>query len=252
MRVSRARMIGLLTFLLFVAGLGIVLRASPSSLLSRISIEQEQANAVLTPCSRFTEGFSRLPFASGDFDQWADLYHGNVAKVIEEHLQSFHSSAVCDGASGAAAAPAGTELKKLAEKLPTWKGKLVSQTEVGSVLLEFLRAYECALEERLLFRYLDAKKAAEKKNRNADLDDVTVEVAAEERILRHEIAIARPTLHRTIALIGGLNRLLPLHGELQCIERTSLDIRNALALGAEVSACLPRIWNAKDPLRDLP
>jgi len=257
MKLPHARMIGILTLLILAGELVMILRPMrPSSLSARLTIEQEQENALLTPCSRFTEGFSLMPFTSTNFYQWSELYHGTIAKVVEEHLQSFSQPVKCDALTGVAANPAGLKLKELAAKLPTWKGKTVSQMEVGSVLLEFLRAYECAIEERMYFRQTDSLDVLRQNASSAGTENITwfehlIEVFEEERILLRERQTARPTLHRTLIVMTGLNRLLPLHSELQCIERSSLDIRNALSLSAEASACLPRIWNAKDPLRDL-
>ncbi|MFH0851788.1 MAG: hypothetical protein V1876_03495 [Candidatus Peregrinibacteria bacterium] len=257
MTLPHARAIGFLTLLLLAGELAVLLRpAAPSPLLARITVDQEQENAMLTPCSRFTAGFSQLPFTSGNFYQWPTLYHDKAAEVIEEHLESFSQSMDCDATTVAEGTPASPKLKELAGKLPTWKGKAVSQMEVGSVLLEFLRAYECALEERIAFKHTDSYEVLQQNASSAGTDDITwfellTEVSEEERILLHERETARPILQRTLAVLTGLNRLFPLQNELQCIERTSLDVRNALALGAEASACLPRIWNAKDPLRDL-
>src|SRR3989339_587759 len=200
--------IGLTAILLLVAGTAAVI--SQPETLTGVSVafiqKQEQENAVLTPCSRFTEGYMQLPFATGNFAQWPTLYHEKAGAVVEEHL----------------------------------------------------RAYECALQERLYFLHPDALEELKGRLQNAgaeseviDISDLIAEVSEEDKTITREYATARPTLHRALTIVGGLGRLLPLHGELQCIERASLDIRNALALGAEASACLPRIWNAKDPLRDL-
>ncbi|ALM10363.1 MAG TPA: hypothetical protein DEB30_00485 [Candidatus Peribacter riflensis] len=252
--------IGLTAILLLVAGTAAVI--SQPETLTGVSVafiqKQEQENAVLTPCSRFTEGYMQLPFATGNFAQWPTLYHEKAGAVVEEHLQSFLKPAKCDATTGAEALPAGPKLQELARMLPSWKNATVSQTEVGAVLLEYLRAYECALQERLYFLHPDALEELKGRLQNAgaeseviDISDLIAEVSEEDKTITREYATARPTLHRALTIVGGLGRLLPLHGELQCIERASLDIRNALALGAEASACLPRIWNAKDPLRDL-
>lgn len=228
------------------------LRALSVSLLA----QREKENSVLTPCSRFEEGYLQLPFRDGNFAQWPEEYHKTAGAIIEEHLQSFNRAPQCDAQTGNDVLPGGPKLRELAGKLPGWKGTSVAQWEMGSVLLEFLRAYECALEERLYFLHQDAYAELESK---ADLDaeqqDIVLsqlidEATEEDRTIAKELATARPTLNRALAVVSGLSRLLPLHTELQCIERASIDIRNALALGAESASCLPRIWNARDPLRD--
>jgi len=136
--------IGLTAILLLVAGTAAVI--SQPETLTGVSVafiqKQEQENAVLTPCSRFTEGYMQLPFATGNFAQWPTLYHEKAGAVVEEHLQSFLKPAKCDATTGAEALPAGPKLQELARMLPSWKNATVSQTEVGAVLLEYLRAYD--------------------------------------------------------------------------------------------------------------
>lgn len=251
--------IGILTVTVLVTAVAMTSRRFPSAhLWGSLSEVREQKNPILTPCSRFTEGFSDLSFDSWNFDEWAQTYHQKVGEIVEEHLGSFSSPAKCDAATGGESLPAGPKLAELAQKLPSWRSRPASQTEVGSVLLEYLRAYECALEERIYFLHPDAleflrseMEASGSASSEIYLSQIFSEASAEDDVILHERATARPTLERTLATVAGLVRLLPLNGELQCIERTSLDIRNALALSAEASACLPRIWNTKDPLRDL-
>jgi len=255
-----SRIIGSLLFLLLaVCGAGIMLNKPPPTGTSiALLAQREKENSILTPCSRFSEGYSRLPFTNGNFADWPKSYHDTAAAVIEEHMQSFTRAPQCAAETGNGVLPAGPELRKLAAQLPGWKDASVSQWEMSSVLLEFLRAYECALEERLYFLHPDAlnelesKLKAEGQMTETTLTQLLEETTEEDRIIAQELTTARATLNRSLAVLAGMNRLLPLHTELQCIERASIDIRNALALGAEAAACLPRIWNARDPLRDLP
>ncbi|OIO54351.1 hypothetical protein AUJ46_03365 [Candidatus Peregrinibacteria bacterium CG1_02_54_53] len=256
--------IGLISILL-VAGLGAAVYVSknPERFTAtnvNLLIKQEEQNSILTPCSRFAEGYAyaQLPFRDGNFSAWPAEYHRIVGTVVDEHLQSFMRPPNCSALTGDGVLPGGAQLSALAKMLPSWKSASVSQWEAGSVLLEFLRAYECALEERLYFLHPDALLELEMKMQEREDDSdiylslLNTEVSEEDQTITTELATARPSLNRTLSVLAGLSRLLPLHSELQCIERSSLDIRNALALAAETSACLPRIWNAKDPLRDLP
>jgi len=249
-----------LLLLLAAAGAGIVFHSQKLPATSvDLLMKREKENSILTPCSRFTEGYLQLSFTDGTFAKWPEYYHDTAAAIIEEHLQSFSRAPQCAAATGNEVLPAGPKLQKLAKNLPSWKNApSVSQWEMGSVLLEFLRGYECALEERLYFLHPDAlnelKSILEENGESTDVDlsQLATEVSEEDMTIATELATARPTLNRSLAVLAGLSRLLPLHTELQCVERASIDIRNALALGAEAGSCLPRIWNAKDPLRDLP
>ena len=65
-----------------------------------------------------------------------------------------------------------------------------------------------------------------------------------------ELATTRDTMHRLLSLIGGMERMRILTAELECVQRASLDARNAFGLAAETASCLPRVWDHKDPLRD--
>lgn len=255
-----SRIIGSLLFLLLAVGGAEIMLNKPAPTGTSIALlaQREKENSILTPCSRFSEGYSRLPFTNGNFADWPKSYHDTAAAVIEEHMQSFTRAPQCDAETGNDVLPGGPKLKELAGKLPGWKGRSVAQWEMGSVLLEFLRAYECALEERLYFLHpdaydeLDSKTDLDAEQQDIVLSQLIDEATEEDRTIAKELATARPTLNRALAVVSGLSRLLPLHTELQCVERASIDIRNALALGAEAAACLPRIWNARDPLRDLP
>ncbi len=256
------RIVGLLLLLLLPAVAlyaGITTRSNSLTATSvSLLMKREAENSILTPCSRFTESYTQLPFGDTNFAQWPKLYHETAAAIIEEHLQSFSRAPKCAAATGNDVLPGGPKLQELSKKLPSWKNASVSQWEMSAVLLEFLRAYECALEERLYFLHPDAMKELESKleaqgeSTDIMLGGLIAEVSEEDETIAKELTVARPTLNRSLAVLAGLSRLLPLHTELQCIERASLDIRNALALGAEAGSCLPRIWNAKDPLRDLP
>ncbi|MDO8468441.1 MAG: hypothetical protein Q7S29_01660 [Candidatus Peribacter sp.] len=257
---SRPRIVGLFVFLMLAAlGAGFITHSKKLTATSvDLLMQRQKDNSILTPCSRFEESYMQLPFRDGNFAEWPKFYHATAAAIIEEHIQSFSRAPKCAAATGNDVLPAGPKLKELAQKLPSWKNASVSQWETSSVLLEFLRAYECALKERLYFLHPEAVKEIEKmrasegSTEDITLGEVVMEVSQEDRTIAKELATARPTLNRSLAVLAGVSRLLPLHTELQCIERASLDIRNALALGAEAGACLPRIWNAKDPLRDLP
>ncbi len=65
------------------------------------------------------------------------------------------------------------------------------------------------------------------------------------------MATARPTLERTLSIIGGLDRLNLLKLDIECLRRASLDLRNTLGLVAEAASCMPRSWDVRGSLRDM-
>lgn len=213
-----------------------------------------EEHPILAPCTRFDDRYDALDFNSKDIDKWPDIYHDQVDRIIEEYLQPRELQ--CDADDYETFLPPGTELKKLAELLPTWNDPEVplSEYDISRVLLEYLRIYECALME--FGEYLPYDTTLEERtDPNAHFTDIffpelAVESFKRSAIIRKERTIARKTLHRVLTLLGNLGRLRPLEAELECTQRVSLDIRNIAGLTAETSACLPRIWNAKDALRD--
>ncbi len=207
---------------------------------------------ILSPCSRFDDRYTTLLFESTYIDEWPEIYHDQVDRVIEEYLEPREIQ--CDAENYEAFLPPGSELLDLASKLPTWNDPDVplSEYDISRVLLEYLRIYECSLMEFDEFLQFDTAKEEFSKPGIFEIFFFENMTQSFDRsaIIRKERAIARQTLHRILTLIGNFGRLRPLEAELSCTQRFSVDIRNISALTAETSACLPRIWNAKDALRD--
>ena len=215
----------------------------------------ENINPLLTPCSLFEKSYNDLGFASNNFDNWPTIYHEKVAEVVEEHLKDLSITAKCDAEKSEDFLKAGSKLEELANKLPTWKksGAKVKYTDAGMVLLEYLRSYECILKERQYFISIDSLEYMKSRlEENITHPNVFAEQGRESSIIEKQLILSRKILNRTLTYLGGIDRFLPLDAELQCVQRASLDIRNAAALAAETSTCLPRIWNNRDPLRDIP
>ena len=157
-------------------------------------------------------------------------------------------------------------LRNLAEDLPSWESSdalnRLTQLDVGQVLLEYLRMYECALVEResALTEYTSRQEARRKivilglpvdtRLVNIRLEDHTKEIIADRETIEEEIQDAREIIHKAIGFIGSLHRYRALDAEINCLQQASLDIRNALALAADAVSCLPRTWGSRDVLRD--
>jgi len=240
---------------------------------------------VLAACTRFEgELFEDIDFqplrdtpklnTANVLDEWSESYHGTVGKVIEEDLGELVSedsplrspsrSPRCTASNYAGFLAPRSELKSLAKKLPSWKDSTnlsrLNQLDMGTVLLEYLRMYECALVERL--NLLPAYILRQEAYRQwvlfgLPIPKVIIEIPIlgsmdeDERIrIRKELVTARASLLKTLTFVSGYNRLQPIDMELTCVQRASLDIRNGMALAADAASCLPRIWNAKEVLRD--
>jgi len=226
--------------------------------------------------------------APGEVEYWRNIFHTTVSTVVDEYFTP--TSPECSGSSHAQAFPPRPMLLKLASTLPSWRtltwqlhnegtssswwdifvggsvdwtqvnynSLYLSELDIGTVLLEYLRMYECALVERTLFlpnHTIDQETKREEfisGNILPALQRMLVAVMAwtDRETIIEELLIARRSINRTVTMLSGYNRFNILNMELQCLQQASLDMRNGLALAADSASCLPRIWNAKDPLRD--
>ncbi|MCF7844707.1 MAG: hypothetical protein K9M03_02670 [Kiritimatiellales bacterium] len=264
---------------------------------------------ILAACTRFEyDIFESIDFDDieyedvmkiSDVSKWMKQYHSTVGAVVEESYKG-SGSPVCTASSYEQMLPLKGSLKRLAESLPSWK-KLtwqipprdidpddfevdpqrnndninkLSQLDVGTVLLEYLQMYECAMVERSLFLVRDTLSQEQNREKRIkelkeDASDDVLEallkiiknrplswaryiefVAGDRQLILQELTQARRSLERTLSFLSSYNRMRPIDMELTCLQQASLDIRNGLALAADASSCLPRIWNNKDVLRD--
>ncbi len=217
----------------------------------------------LPPCTAVGSEFETLPF-----DEWARTYHDTVGKIIEAHLNDLRDASAkelqCSAEDYASLSKPTDELRTLAETLPPWKEQkqldALSEAELGPVLLEYLRIFECSLNERRqsLPVILVQEGAVSGSLLNGGTADDTErspyndEMKRQTQSIDHQLSIARVTLERTLLIVGGEDRLRPLSLDIECLKRTSLDIRNALGLVSQATACLPRVRDARGSLRDLP
>ncbi len=202
----------------------------------------------LAPCS--AEGSE---FAKQDFADWKTLYHEGVNAVIESHMQMIKGLSgmplQCTAKDYRSIIPASPSLKKVAEMLPAWqdrakKGEL-RESDMSAVMLEFLRVYECSMNEHLEYLPVTTRSGT-----NIGLWDLTMRSVNDGATISRERIVARESLERVLSLTGGFDRLLPLSIDVECLKRASLDMRNTLGLASDISSCLPRVWDAKGSLRD--
>ena len=242
-----------MTLLMLLIGIGIIGQVSAAELaVPEYSGRPPDEHPILAPCSRFENRYRTLLFEELYIAEWPEIYHDQVNRVIEEYLAP--REVECSAVDYENFLPPGPELLGLAEGLPTWNDPDVplSEYDIARVLLEYLRIYECSLME--FGEFLEFDTTLEEKSKpdfvSIFFPEVMVEAFERSAIIQEERSVARQTLHRVLTLIGNFGRLRPLEAELECTQRLSLDIRNIAALTAETSSCLPRIWNAKDSLRD--
>lgn len=193
-------------------------------------------------------------------------YHLTVAGVIDAHINDLSDintlPLTCTANDYRGLLAPSSALESLAARLPEWgpsRAGELSEADMGSVLLEHLRVYECALYRRSQFLevFIIRERGTTGKVNGEDIQtissfDLSEEQRRQQSLIEHELLTARPTLERTLAFIGGIDRLRPLTAELECLKRASLDLRNSMGLMAESASCMPKIWDARGSLRDLP
>lgn len=204
------------------------------------------------------------PFKDKPFPQWSGIYHQTVSGVVGADVKSL-SDAMCPDTTTNLPPPT-PELRALAAQLIPWNTSAtrlsqLSEADMGAVLLEYLRTYECAMLEYRTFFYPElvrraGNSSASSAGASSSQKGLTVGEFNElrmqrEREITDELIVARQSLHRTLSLTGRLNRLRPVFYDINCFVAASLDLRNQLGLAAEVGACLPRIRDAHNSLRDL-
>ncbi len=222
--------------------------------LARSTRAQQQTTKtypILSACERSELIFSPsryLPLVD-PIERLSLDYHSTVDRVIEAHQKK----RVIACSEGVWEEPT-KELLLLATTLAPWSEVPdmfgLVETDIGAVLLEYLRMYECALQDE---RYFATIRVAEEKRQGDIVNAFLFTSGMGERLkrIRMEQIFARRVLSRALILIGGGDRLRPVDSSLECLERASLDIRNTLGLAADASSCIPRVLDARGSLRNL-
>ncbi len=227
------------------------------------SLEPDAGNSILKlPGCGGNDGI----FDTTRLEAMINEYHLTVAGVIDAHVNDLADvntlPLTCTANDYRGLLTPSSALSSLAARLPEWgpsRAAELSEADLGSVLLEHLRAYECALYRRQQFLevFIIRERGTTGKVNDEDVTtmpsaDLSQEQQRQQALIENEIETARPALERTLAFIGGIDRMRPLTAELECLKRASLDLRNATGLMAESASCMPKVWDARGSLRDLP
>lgn len=224
--------------MLLLAGCGIAEPNADTSILD------------LPPCTSDDTAFAKL-----NVDASVEAYHGAVTTVIDAHVNELENIAArplqCTAGDYRTLLKPSKALADLALTLPEWgpdRALELSEADMASVLLEHLRVYECSLYQRREFL---AGVIARETSGQLTTSDLLREETRQRSLINRELETARPALERTLAFLGGIDRLRPLAAELECLKRASLDLRNVTGLTAEAVSCMPKIWDARGSLRDI-
>ena len=223
---------------------------------SQAAVDDSVVN--IGPCSRFDDVYEQFTFSSTRPEEWPEIYHTTVAQVVAEYVDiDSRNAADCTAESADRLLPAGDQLRDLADKLPLWQTEealiALRRSDLGAVLLEHLRLYECTLNEenQLLLAQVFARDATTPAGSSSPILDTAtyLEISGREQsLIDRELRTARPALNETLKLLSLRNLTSAADAELECLQRSSLDIRNAFSLSAEAMQCLPRTFDVRDPL----
>lgn len=205
-------------------------------------------------------------FAGKNASAARSIYHSTVAGVVAAHVSELSDLTArplqCTANDYRELLRPSAALSALANQLPEWgpsRAGDLSEADLGPVLLEYLRVYECSLHERERFVGIITQDEKGETTTDDDGNAVTTidsftlsdESEKEKHVILEEYLTARPALERTLAFVGEIDRLRPLSAELECLKRASLDLRNVTGLMAESASCMPKILDARGSLRDL-
>ena len=157
---------------------------------------------------------------------------------------------------------------EIAEQLPPWRDtddrSALQASDMPIVAVEYLRAYKCALTERsnILPMYVLADAAADHMEANSLTEapecipgltwNGLLEIASpEERMILREIATAPVTVMRSLEIAQTMTQMRRLDDEARCFLRSSVDLRNGLALSGDALVCLNRLEDSRMPVRDI-
>ena len=222
----------------------------------------------LAPCGLKGTEYEKMPYR-----EWATAYHSGVSAVIDAHLLQLGAYAAEVGNANtpltaqakpldctkidAQSQPPTAALVAMASKLPPWKDAdrlaSLSRGDTAAVLLENLRTYRCALKDAQFFDVIRADSALRDTNGSAapvTWYNLVLEASNIRSVAEEEQTVSREALNRTLMLIAGFDRVGMFRVAMECLARTSLDLRNTLGLLTEAGACLPGIQDKKNGLRD--
>jgi hypothetical protein len=234
--------------LLAVTGLAVAATLGAATVLRSQITNLGMSNmrrAILSSCEGSAMLFDRQP--EGNLNRWMLTYNDAVSTVVDDVLEK-SANPTCTLSRDDDVPPS---LTILARKLSPWEdtGTPVRLADAPAVLLETLRVYECTLREWNTF--LPVTTSGSGSEMFSIIGPSTQRQLQDRLKIEQELSIARPTMNRTLTYLGGVTRLTPLSQNMDCLVRTSADLRNVLGLAAETSMCLPRAWDTKGTVQNL-
>ena len=181
-----------------------------------------------------SELFGNIPF-----EDLQRRYHWTVEQILEERMRLYEGETLlqCEAEIMEAVIPRGETAAQIAVSLPAFKNKIPHYSDFEFLLTEFWRTYDCHLfslqSNPLLLEKVFPPENPDQEVLYSELLRASADVLGEERLR------ARATFDRLLWTIRTSEEYLPLHASLRCLQRGSVDVRNATALLSDASQCLP-------------
>ena len=183
--------------------------------------------------------FSDL-YAGMSYDEMLRTYHWTMEKLVEERMNLYEGGTLlkCGGRNMEGVIPSGIFASEIAGKLRSAHPNVrisnpIKYSEFEELLYEVWRTYDCNLFA------LDHSPLALSVAMDWDKESVMVVRHGQEEIVGRERDIARRTYERLLTVLRSSETYLPLHASLRCLQRGSIDVRNAFSLLSDASQCLP-------------
>jgi hypothetical protein len=264
MNMRRAYSIGMIIAVLIVLSILVqYVQFTPSAVQGTVL----QPSPILSSCSRNSTPLFDLAYAdlrrdNDVIDQWSAGFHELMATLTTEQLDPTAIEIECKAETMHEFLKPTDAMQQVIDEWEPFtidpNTSKLSRLDIGYVMLELLRQYECALQERL---YVIEGEISEElvyeifpgqgSNTYVTENSVTTEAQEQRTKIKRELSTTREAVEQTVRIVTSKERTTIVRAEVECLERASLDIRNATGLAAEANSCLPRIWNSKDVLIDL-
>lgn len=167
-------------------------------------------------------------------------YHWTMERIVEERMRLYEGQTLlqCEGKKMSDVIPRGETAAQIAISLPYFQNtSSILYSDFESLLTEFWRMYDCHLfaiqnSPNLLPRVVSEEVPPPD---GVHFGGLTLGVNS----LDEERQRARAALDRLLFVLRSSEQYLPLHASLRCLQRGSVDVRNAAALLSDASQCLP-------------
>jgi hypothetical protein len=163
-----------------------------------------------------------------------------MGQLLEERMRLYTGETLlqCEGSSMKDVIPRGETAAQIAVSLPYFRNtSSFLYSDFITLITEFWRTYDCHLwtieGSPDLFSRVFPPENPDQVQLFSDF------LRTNDNVIERERVRARAALDRLLFLLHSSEQYLPLHASLRCLQRGSIDVRNATALISDAAQCLP-------------